>query len=67
LGCAVATATVAVGGAAVSVATTTVGVATDIAVGTAKGAASVTTAVIDAASGAEADDTPKPTAGGTCP
>ncbi|HEX6828716.1 MAG TPA: hypothetical protein VF104_07030 [Burkholderiales bacterium] len=66
-GCAVATVTVAVGSAAVSVATTTIGVATDIAVGTIKGAATVTGAVIDAASGPDEDDAPKLTTNGSSP
>lgn len=66
-GCAVATVTVAVASAAVSVATTTVGVATDIAVGTVEGAATVTGAVIDAASGPDGDDAPEPAASGSPP
>jgi hypothetical protein len=63
-GCAVATATVAVGSAAVSVASTAVGVATDVLVGTVKGAAKVTGAVIDAASGAGSDGASEPKADG---
>jgi hypothetical protein len=53
--CSLAVATVAVGSAAVSVATSAVGVASDVAVGTVKGAAKVTGAVIDAASGSGKD------------
>jgi hypothetical protein len=59
--CSLAVATVAVGGAALSVATTAVGVASDVAVGTAKGAAKVAGAVIDAAdrSNKEKEDGPE--------
>ncbi len=55
-GCAVVTATAAVASTAVSVGVTAASVATDVAVGTVKGAAKVTGAVVDAASskGAEA-------------
>jgi hypothetical protein len=66
-GCAVATATVAVGSAAVSVASTAVGLAADVAVGTVKGAAKVTGAVIDAASGTGSDGASEPKADGEPP
>jgi hypothetical protein len=66
-GCAVATATVAVGSAAVSVASTAVGLAADVAVGTVKGAAKVTGAVIDAASGPGSEGAAEPKADGNPP
>ncbi|MEW9899970.1 hypothetical protein ABWL39_15210 [Chitinivorax sp. PXF-14] len=59
-GCAVVTATAAVASTAVSVGVTAASVATDVAVGTVKGAAKVTGAAIDAASSQGADAAPVP-------